>query len=344
MSSPPGRGKRPSIKDVAARAGVSTKTVSNVLHGHPYLSDNVRERVEAAITELNYRPNPVARNLRGGRLGFIALSVPAISIPYYAELASCIVAAARARGFTVLIDETAGEPERERELLTAIGPRLADGVIHTPVAITGANMEELAEHVDTPIVLLGEAAFGTQLDHVVVDNTSAAREATDHLLGLGRRRIALLGAHQDLAEDERLNGYRAALAAADIEPDPRFVVPIGGARLSEDGAEAMRVLLALPEPPDAVFCYTDLLAYGAMRVLLAADHRIPRDVAVIGFDDLDVSAQITPALSSIAPDKQAIAHAAVDRIVARLSNRNQQPQTTTIPHRLVIRASTATDQ
>ena len=190
-------------------------------------------------------------------------------------------------------------------MLNGIRPHLIDGVIFNPLA-TGRR--ELEARLDqTPIVLLGERVYGGPVDHVSIDNAAAAQAAVTHLLELGRTRIAAIGEQRRRSSGTarlRLRGYTNALKAAGLPVDPDLV------RTSEsyhraDGAAAMEALLALPHPPDAVFCFNDLLALGALRTLLDRGLRVPQDVAVVGFDDIDECAYSTPSLTTVAPDKAA---------------------------------------
>ena len=328
------------LRDVAELAGVSIRTVSNVVNGYVPVSEEKRARVEAAVAELGYRPNVVARNLRQGRSGLIALVVPELDVPYFAELARAVVTEARARGYTVVVDQTDGEPDRERELITrGGGAELFDGVILSPLALSGADIARRDSEV--PLVLLGERVAATDDDHVVIDNVAAAREATEHLISLGRRRIAAIG-DQPYETGEtaqlRTRGYRDALVAAGLGVDESLVVPTPRFHFS-DGARAMGQLLERPGgPPDAVFCFNDLVAIGAMRTLLSRGLRVPEDVAIVGFDDIEAGSYTTPTLTTVAPDKAVIGRIAVERLLARLHG--ESAPTDWAPHRLVVREST----
>ncbi|HEY6739494.1 MAG TPA: LacI family DNA-binding transcriptional regulator [Actinopolymorphaceae bacterium] len=348
---------RTTLRDVAELAGVSPKTVSNVVNGYVHVSRETRERVEAAIATLKYRPNLSARSLRRGRTGVIALAVPELDVPYFAELARHLVTAAAERGWTVLIDQTEGVQEREREVIEGIRDQLIDGLIVSPLALTA---DDLTDRVDTtPMVLLGERVERGPADHVAIDNISAAREATAHLTGLGRRRVAAIGA-QSFAGGKtaqvRLEGYRAALAEAGLPYAPELVVETERFHRA-DGAAAMAGLLDLPEPPDAVFCFNDLLALGALRTLLVRGIRVPEDVAVIGFDDIEDGQYATPSLSTISPDKAQIARLALERLGRQLGDPAEGtgqedggpadtrpddtgPEEIVADHRLVVREST----
>ncbi|HET6626093.1 MAG TPA: LacI family DNA-binding transcriptional regulator [Nocardioidaceae bacterium] len=308
------------LRDVAEHAGVSVKTVSNVVHGYVHVSPAMRQRVQHSLDELNYRPNLSARSLRRGRSGVIALALPALDMPYFAELTRFVVEAAEQRGWTVLVDQTDGLREREQVVAAGVRSHLIDGLILSPVAL-GVN--ELTRSGDeTPLVLLGEKIGGGQIDHVAIDNVAAARAATEHLLGLGRTRVAAIGYQAQPASASgvaalRRRGYEQTLASHGIVLDPRLTVEVDdyGRR---DGARAMDHLLAQDEPPDAVFCFNDLLALGALRTLAQHGIRVPDDVAVIGLDDIEDGRFSTPTLSTVSPDKEQIAHRAVTMLHERL--------------------------
>jgi DNA-binding LacI/PurR family transcriptional regulator len=331
------------LKDVAERAGVSVKTVSNVVNGYVHVRPDTRARVMEAIAALDYRPNISARNLRRGRTGIIALAVPELDIPYFAELAKHVVGAAARHDWTVLIDQTNGDPEQERLVASGIRDHMIDGLIFSPLALAGADLD--ADVKATPMVLLGERVAHGQADHVAIDNVAAARDVTAHLVGLGRRRIAAIGA-QHTAEAAtarlRLAGYGEALHAAGRGRDEALIAP-APAWHRADGAAAMGALLATGARPDAVVCFNDTLALGAMRALHDAGLRVPDDVAVAGFDDIEDGRFSVPTLTTVAPDKADLARIAVDLLAARLAAPDgAPPREETVPHRLIPRESTAT--
>jgi DNA-binding LacI/PurR family transcriptional regulator len=330
------------IKDVAALAGVSMKTVSNVVNGYGFVKPENRRRVEEALAATGYRPNIGARNLRRGRTGFIALVVPELSIPYFAELAGSVITAAQGRDWSVLIEQTQGVRERERATLASLGPHLVDGALISPEALETKDFTEAAPGI--PMVLLGEHALHVPIDHVGIDNVAAARLAVRHLIDIGRRRIAVIGQNPSRGTAAlRLAGYREALAEAGLPDSPELIAP--AARYHQrDGAQAMAALLAQPDPPDAVFCFNDMLAVGALRA--AADHgyRVPRDIAIVGFDNTEHSVYNVPSLTTIAPDKIALARSAVDLVHARAGSTEPfEPEDVQIPFSLEIRESTTTE-
>ncbi|WP_205740811.1 LacI family DNA-binding transcriptional regulator [Haloactinopolyspora alba] len=332
---------RPSLKDVAARAGVSPRTVSNVVNDFPYVAADTRERVRTVLDEMGYRPNAAARSLRQGRSGLIGLVVPELDSPYFGELAALTVRAAETRGWVVLADQTDGDAERERRMLDGMRLQLVDGLIFSPWALSPAELRGRVDAV--PLVLLGEREPGGLMDRVAVDNVSASREAVEHLVGSGRRRIALIGAQPNLPNNtaaERLTGYRAALRAAGMTPTPHLEMPVEALHRA-DGATAMRALLD-HDPPDAVFCVNDQLALGALRVAYERGLRVPDDLAICGFDDIEDGRYSTPALTTVAPAKEQIAERALDCLAKRLGPASVSDPYRDIvaEHRLVVRETT----
>ena len=321
-------------------AGVSVRTVSNVVNRFPHVAPDTRARVEKALEQLNYRPNLAARNLRRGRSGLIGLVVPEIDSPYFSELAAHLVLAAEKRSWTVLVDQTGGDPARERAFLEGAAAGFVDGLVFSPWGLGAVDLRRSAE--DIPLVLLGERASDGVTDHIAIDNVAAAREATDHLIALGRRRIAAIGLQPHLTNETarlRLEGYRASLAAAGHPPEEGLEVEVTALHRA-DGAAAMCTLLTLPEPPDAVFCFNDQLALGAMRAAHDAGLDVPRDVALAGFDDIEDGRYSCPSLTTISPDKWAIAVRALERLAERLDGgRSGSARDVVVPHTLIVRES-----
>lgn len=339
MGTPHGRSV--GLRDVAARAGVSVKTVSNVVNGYTHVSPAMRVRVQAALDELEYRPNVSARHLRKGRTGLLALAVPELDFPYFAALANVVVHAAERRGWTVLIEQTSGEPDRERAVLDGIRSLRVDGIIFSPISPLD---DELVQRTDpTPMVLLGERAVAAPVHHVSVDNIGASRDATEHLIGLGARRIATIGHEPRLRGTGtlRLQGYLEALQGAGITPDPALIAETDGYHRAE-GARAMRDLLAHAEPPDAIFAFNDLLALGALREAVDQGLRVPEDVRIIGFDDIEECRFSCPRLSSVRPDLDLLAETALDRIASSLEDGLPDPDAleSQVSHQVVAREST----
>ncbi|WP_309065653.1 LacI family DNA-binding transcriptional regulator [Microbacterium sp.] len=328
------------LHDVARLAGVSIKTVSNVINDYPHIRPTTKARVEQAIAELGYTPNLTARSLRSGRTGAIALAVPDLGLAYFAELAASVIAAAEAAGVVVLVEQTGADPARERELLRSPRLKLTDGLIFSPLGMGQEDADALA--VDYPMVLLGERIFDGPTDHVTMRNVEAARAATEFLLASGRRRIAVVGAHAGEVIGSaalRLQGYREALAAAGIPYDDDIV---GYTTLwhRANGADSMRELLARGVEFDAVFGLNDTLALGAMRVLQEAGRSIPDEVAVVGFDGLDEAEYSIPSLTTVDPGRDWIARTAVSTLLERIAGKvTGEPRLLLADFRILARES-----
>lgn len=318
------------LHDVARLAGVSIKTVSNVINDYPHIRPTTREKVEAAIAELGYTPNLTARNLRSGRTGAIALALPDLSLAYFAELAAQVIHEAEAAGVVVLVEQTGADRAREMDLLRSPRLKLTDGLIFSPL---GMGQEDAAAlDVAYPLVLLGERIFDGPTDHVTMRNVEAAKIATEYLLKTGRRRIAVVGAHEGEVIGSaalRLQGYREALADAGIPYDDSIV---GYTTLwhRANGADSMRELLGRGVEFDAVFGLNDTLALGAMRVLQESGRRVPDDVAVVGFDGLDEAEYSIPSLTTVDPGREWIAKTAVKTLLERIGAGDEKPAPRTL--------------
>ncbi|MEU8484734.1 LacI family DNA-binding transcriptional regulator [Streptomyces sp. NPDC048641] len=330
---------RVSLKDVAARAGVSIKTVSNVVNNYQHVTPAMRERVQQAIDELGYRPNLTARHLRQGRTGIIALALPELGNPYFAELAAAVIDAAAVHDYIVLLDHTGGR--REQEVLVSQGfrARVIDGLILSPIELEAEDLRERTENV--PLVLLGERHYDLPYDHIAVDNVAAARAAVRHLIDLGRREVAFIGARRGHSQPAhlRVQGWREELLSAGLSVDDGLIATTEGWGHA-DGAAAMTRILETGRRPDAVFAYNDPIAIGAMRVLSERGMRVPEDVAVVGFDDVVEGHFGAVTLTSVSPDKEAIARMAVESVLARLSGQAPEPRRVWADYRLIAREST----
>ncbi|MBU7598559.1 LacI family transcriptional regulator [Streptomyces sp. P38-E01] len=330
------------LKDVAARAGVSVRTVSNVVSGSAPVAPETRRRVQEVIDELGYRPNLAARSLRAGRTGIIGLAIPELHSPYFGELAGLLVDGAQRRSWTVVIDQTRGDADAERRLLVPGGGRMVDGLIISPWALDPAELA--ATEPAVPLVLLGERSPHGAADHVAVDNVAAADEATSHLIGLGHRRIAAIGLQPHLHNGTarlRAEGYRRALDRAGLPHEPAAQRSTAALHRA-DGARTMAELLDGPSAPDAVFAFSDELALGALHVAHQRGLRVPEDIAIVGFDDIEDGRYSHPALTTIAPDKQQIAERSLQCLADRVYSPGNTvpPQQLVVPHRLIRRGTT----
>jgi len=329
------------MRDVATHAGVSPKTVSNVMNGYPYIREATRVKVLASIDVLGYQMNISARNLKSGRTGIIGLAVPELSLPYFAELADAVINAAEEHGLTVMIEQTGAVRERELTALARPREHLVDGLLFSPLGLGPDDVEQL--RTSTPMVLLGERIFHGPVDHVMIDNVTGTRAAVQHLLELGRRRIAVIGTHPGEVVGTAAIRYEAYLSALE-ESGVRAVKKL--ARTARPwhrstGAETMEQLLASGVKFDAVLGLNDTLALGAIRVLARHGIRIPDDVAVAGFDDIDEAKYSTPTLTTVDPGRGQIARTAVELLVERMGGDDSEHREIVAPYELHIRESTA---
>ncbi|MDR6972256.1 LacI family DNA-binding transcriptional regulator [Leifsonia shinshuensis] len=332
------------MHDVSRLAGVSVKTVSNVINDYPYVREETRRKVLDAIDTLGYSPNLSARSLRSGRTNVISLMIPDLRNAYFAELADSVMRAAAERGLAVLIEQFGDDRQHEIDVLRQPRARMVDGVLHSVLTLDQGDADLIAE-LSTPLVLLGDRSVNGTRDHVTMRNTEGARAATEHLIAGGRRRIVALGAHpgEEIGSAAlRLDGYRQALDAAGIPFDGSLVVPVG-TWLRRNGAEGMRDFLTAGTPFDGVVAFNDAIALGALRALQEAGLRVPEDVAVVGFDNVDETQYSMPTLSTIDPGREEIARTAVDLLIRRMEGSSEAfaPEEIAVPFRLVQRESSA---
>lgn len=333
---------RPTLQDVGARAGVSAKTVSNVLLGRPNVSDATRARVWEAVETTGYVANAAGRGLASGRTGRIALVVPNLHQPYFAEMAERLMVELAAHGLTsTLIIARTGEDER-RVVLGEAAPGV-DGVIILPHELSWEMPSDVTP--PRPVVQLGGART-TGLDWVAMGERVGMRLVTGHLLAQGHRRFVVLWNVEIAADDpgERFGGILDALSAAGLSSDDVTVITGSDWDRRESGYEAMAGLLRTGQAFDAVIGVNDALAVGAMRALRDAGLRVPEDVAVTGFDDTEEGAFLLPALTSVSPEAAEMTRQAVRLLVDRLDGYAGPPREVHTGAQLVARASTGPGQ
>lgn len=329
------------VRDVARLARVSPATVSNVLRDHPRVAPATRERVLAAVASLDYQPNPHARSLRVGRSRTIGLVVPGLRNAYFAELAGFVIAAAKEHSLGVSLEILEDlDAEAERALLTRPDGTLIDGLIYYPHHLRGAQIDE-AVRPGLPLVLIGERGAGSSFDCIEYQNVEASRAMVRHLLDRGCRRVLAIGPHENQGSaTPRLEGYLAAHRDLGIPVHEELI--LGSRRWHRsDGTRAVAAMIAAAMPFDGIFAFNDMLAFGAMRALAEAGMRVPDDVAVAGFDDLEEAEFSLPSLTSVDPGKQQAARLAVELLEARITGQDTPHGTTTCDFSISVRASTA---
>lgn len=306
---------RVTLTRVAEQVGVSAKTVSNVVNGTGWVGDEVRARVLAAIDELGYRPNLAARHLRSGSSGLLALAVPTLTEPYFAELAAAFVDAAQARSLTVLVSQTGGVRGAELDLLDGSRLPALDGLVLSTLALTPQDLD--SRDTAAPLVLLGEhgqSLAGERFHHVGIDNVAASAAATADLLARGRRRIAAVGVQKEgstATSRLRFQGYAQALEEAGIGVDEALLGHVGEFNRAE-GSRAVARLLDSGAEFDALVCFNDSLALGALYTLGVRAVMVPAQVEVMGFDDIAEGSYSVPAFSTVSPGMEQVAHRVLD--------------------------------
>jgi DNA-binding LacI/PurR family transcriptional regulator len=333
-------GQRPTLEMVAALAGVSRGTASRVLSGATNVSPHAVQAVRAAATELSYRPNLAARSLVTGRTGLVGLVVNEQaarlwSDPFYPQIARGAHDVLAEAGVALVLSLATDETERDR-LLDFAGSRL-DGVL----VVRGEGDDDLVEALvasGVPCCLAGRPtpALEQRTSWVDSDNAFGARQATEHLISRGRRRIATItGPMHFAASVDRLAGWYAALEQAEVAADDSLVEH-GGWDV-ESGERAMHALLARTTDIDAVFCHNDLMAVGAMRVLAEVGYHVPGDISIVGFDDI-MAASASPALTTVRQEVLAVGGRMAELLLEQLSS-STGPQHDSLPTKLVVRES-----
>ena len=329
------------IKDVARLAGVSITTVSHVINETRYVSDELRGRVLAAMQELNYRPNVLARSLRRGETRTIGLVVPDNSNPFFAEVARIVEDVGFEKGYSVILCNSDGSLEKEAAYISVLIAKQVDGVIFIAAGSKHEHLHELTAQ-GIPVVVADRDIPQSLADVVLVDNEKGGYEATRYLLSLGHRRIACIAGPSDLTPSaDRVRGYRRAQEEAGISIEEGWIVP--GDFRYQGGEAATARLLRLGEPPSAIFACNDVMAIGALRTLQNAGLQVPGDVSIIGFDDIPLASAMSPALTTVAQPTAELSTLAARCLISRIQNdRDDEPrQRSVLETRLVVRDSCA---
>jgi LacI family transcriptional regulator, galactose operon repressor len=327
----------PTIAEVAARAGVSTTTVSHAFSGRRPVAAGTRDRVQRAVQELRYRPNGVARSLRTRRSHTVALIIPDITNPYYPALARGIQNVLAEAGYHVLVCNTDREPRYEAEYVADVLERQVDGILMSAFHLVADDLTDVFLD-DVPFVAFGARIVHPGVDVVRSDDAAGARDATRHLLAAGHTRVGMIsGPPGPPPSEARLAGYRRALVEADRPEVPELVVQ--GDFTRPGGAAAMRRIAALRERPTALFCANDLMAIGAMDAAREVGLTLPDDLALVGYDDIEAAAFLTPALTTVLNPADELGATAGRLLLERIGGYRGRRREIVIPHRLVVRDS-----
>lgn len=328
------------IKDVAQTAHVSTATVSHVLNGTRYVSEELRERVLKAVTDLNYQPSQVAASLRTKRTQSIFLIIPDIDNPFFPPLVRGAQDAFDRKQFAVIVGNTDRRYDRELEFLNLALRTQADGIIINPTQIGYDDLREVIER-GVKVVLIGTHIDHKELDRVHVDNRAGAYDAVRHLIDLGHRHIAIVcGPTHTSSAWQRCEGYQQAMEEAGLPVNPGWVVEETFDQ--EGGYRGTQQLLAQATRPTAIFATADLMALGVIQALRDSGLRIPDDISVVGFDDIPAATITTPMLTTINQPKYEMGKRAAELLLARIQGRKpSRSKCGLMEYGLIVRGSTA---
>lgn len=333
--------KNVTIRDVAKKAGVSVATVSHVINKTHYVTQGRLDRVYAAVKALNYQPNKLARALSQKAVPLLALIVPDIGNPYWSAVARAVQDITEPHNYSVIVCSSDGQPEREARFLRSLSGWVSGMILH-PYYPAAEHYRPLSGG-DVPVVVLGDFTAGDQhpahWDQVTSNNLEGAREAVEHLLELGHRRIAFVqGLAGTPSSLKRLAGFRSAFEQAGLALASDLI--IAGDYTQAGGRRAAETLFDRDERPTAVFCANDLSALGVLQVAQLRGLRVPQDVSVVGFDDIPLAAYVDPPLTTVRIPAFELGLAAGQALVDRVA-RLPVADRTLLPIELVVRASTA---
>ncbi len=329
----------PTIKDIAREAGVSTNTVSRALNDKPDVSAHTRAHILSIAKRLNYSPNYLAKSLISKHTRTLGVVVTDNANPFYAQVIKGIEDTARRNGYNIILCNTNEESEREGEALNLLREKRVDGILITPVQKNREYLKALA-NLDIPFVLVNRHPREFLSDYVVNDNVAGGSLALGRLIGIGRRRLAYISGPATISSaQERLEGCRQAIAQKGSGAEVELIVKQADLKM-EDGYRAMRDLLDREPAPDGVFAYSDLLAIGAMRAIHESGRRIPQDIALVGYDDIDFARYLEVPLTTVKQPRYRIGREAAGILIDKLEG-DRKPDHSCIVLRpeLVVRVS-----
>lgn len=329
------------IREVAKLAGVSYATVSHVVNHTRYVSDDTRQRVLAAMDELNYKPNAIARSLRQGKTNTVGLVLPDSANPFFAEISRSIEDALYKLGFSVILCNTERNLQREAFYVDVLLKKQVDGIIFVAAGDQADSLETVLRQ-GVPVVLVDRDLPNAGLDAVITDNRKGGYLAVRHLTELGHRRIACIyGPSSITAGAERILGYRQALEEAGIAFDPSLLFM--GDYHPDTAFHITNELLEMDIPPTAIFALNDLMALGALHAIARAGRSVPEDLAVVGYDDIELVRFSNPGLTSVAQPKVLIGEYAARFLAYRIDQKKAPTQRVVLPPELIVRGSTQPD-
>ncbi|RWR03405.1 transcriptional regulator [[Pantoea] beijingensis] len=326
------------MKDVARLAGVSTSTVSHVINNNRFVSEAVREKIIAAIHELNYAPSALARSLKINKTRTIGMLLTASSNPFFSEVVRGVENSCYERGYSLVLCNTEGDEDRMNRSLETLLQKRVDGLLIMCTESHLPSIDILNRYPSIPSVMMDWAPFEGSSD-IIQDNSLLGGElATSYLISRGYTRIACITGPQDKTPAQlRLDGYKKAMTTASLPVLPEYIV--NGDFEFQGGYNAMNQLLALSQPPQAVFTSNDAMAVGVYHALYQAGLTIPQDIAVMGYDDIELARYMSPPLTTIHQPKDELGELAIDTLIYRLANPDFDRQTLVLTPELIERAS-----
>lgn len=326
------------IREVAESAGVSYATVSHVINNTRFVTQETRERVLAAMAALNYRPNALARSLRQGKTNTIGLVLPDSANPFFAEISRSIEDEAFKRGYSVFLCNTELDTRRELFYVDVLSNKQVDGIIFVAAGDQPDSLDYLLRE-NMPVVMIDRNLPNVLVDVVLTDHQLGGYLATRHLIELGHQRIACIAGPSSITPSaERITGYEKALEEAGLPCDENLI--IRGDYHAQSGMDVTNAILNMTPRPTAIFALNDLMALGALRAASEAGYSVPKDLAIVGYDDLELSRFTSPPLTTISQPKKEISAQAVNLLVQRMSGKSQSPRRVVLPPELIVRRST----
>ena len=325
------------IHDVARAADVSVATVSRVLNNSPAVTEKTRKMVIDVISELKYQPNLLGRNLRRMETRMVLVLLPSISNPFYSQIVKGIEDVGHENGYNIMLCNTDSNKQREKVYLELLKNKLLDGVIFMAPELDKDALSEIGKSF--PVVQCCEYKEGTGVSHVSIDNTSASLKATNHLIAMGHRRIAMLSCENNFVSTAcRESGYKKALENAGIEFDASLIKY--GDYGFKSGLELTKQLLSIEKKPTAIFAVSDMMAIGGAKAVRENGLKIPEDMAIMGFDDIDFASMVDPMLTTISQPKYDLGCTAMVLLLKQVNGELKEPQNIFLEHELIIREST----
>ncbi len=326
------------MKDVAEKANVSTATVSRALMNPDKVSQSTRNKVEKAALEVGYFPQALGRNSKRNESKTILVIVPDICDPFFSEIIRGIEVTAAEQGYLVLIGDCAHQNQQEKTFIDLIITKQIDGMLLLGSRLPfDASIEE--QRNLPPMVMANEFAPELELPTVHIDNLTAAFNAVNFLHELGHQRIGCIAGPEEMPLCHyRLQGYVQALRRSGLTVDPHYIAR--GNFTYEAGANALEQLLALPEPPTAVFCHSDIMALGALSLAKRRGLKVPEDLSIIGFDNISLTEFCDPPLTTVSQPRFAIGREAMLLLLDQLSGQNVSSGSRLLDCELIVRGST----